>query len=329
MKLAAMLALASSTLLLAGQALAIPDADDCARELVHTLSSAAAFYPEDKLAQLDCDERYVYCVDAHGKAVPGERDPQLNYSRSLTIKLLGPQSCLELLKVGTDVQQSDNITLFRAVKEAAADTETRSGAGPVITVLDKATLEADASIESFTVIVSRADEPRSLRGDTLSVIPPRYFLDVGILVAFAPHQEISAARIPGSQELFIREEKGLRPSAAVTLNYFFLGQYSVPRFSGWHGFAVQAGIGGDFSEVDDEFYLGVLWEPIPGAGVSAGLAMIEMDRLQPNYPAGALVSADDVPKDRFLAPQPYFGISLNTQVFETALKLGEKARVPN
>ncbi|HEY3255697.1 MAG TPA: hypothetical protein VGJ91_17180, partial [Polyangiaceae bacterium] len=68
---------------------------------------------------------------------------------------------------------------------------------------------------------------------------------------------------------------------------------------------------------------------IPGAGISAGLALLEMQRLQPGYPMGALVAPSDVPKDTFLGPRFYFGVSLNTQVFQTVLSLGSKARVPN
>ena len=201
---------------------------------------------------------------------------------------------------------------------------------PAAQLLAKTTVKIKAMTVSVTIVVSRVTAPLSVRGVTLVVTPPRYYLDVGLLVAFTPnYQRVTTQRVPGSSEQFIREEKTVHPSAAIALTYFPAGQYSVPRFTRYHGLGIQLGIGGDLSRIDDEFYMGGVWEPVPGAGISAGLALITLEKLQPGYPEGALVKPNDVPKDTFLGPRFYFGFSLNTEVFQTLLKLGEKAVVPN
>jgi hypothetical protein len=305
-----------------------------ATELTARQGAFSSNEAQQELAKADCDHRDVYCVDASGYPVPGEeRDPDLKSGQVLTLKLFGPSSCQGVLAVGSNVKQSD-VRLFRdegAEVKNLADDKPKAPPPPLkIELLSRATVTTDAATEKVTVVVSRVDVPLSLLGIELDVSPPRYFLDVGLLVSFTPkYQTVSTSRAPGSSEVFIREEEQIHPSAAITLNYFPFGQYAVPRFSDWHGLGIQAGIGADFSEIDDEFYVGLIWEPIPGAGISGGLAMLSMQRLQPDYPEGALVSPSDVPKDEFLGPRAYFGISLNTQVFQTVLNLGGKARVPN
>jgi len=91
---------------------------------------------------------------------------------------------------------------------------------------------------------------------------------------------------------------------------------------------LQAGIGADLRKVDDEFYFGTIWEIVPGAGLSFGLSLLRMEGLQPDYPAGSLVDPNDVPKDTSLQAGMYFGFSINTQVFQTAIALGSKISVP-
>ncbi|MEI9939284.1 MAG: hypothetical protein WDO69_18845 [Pseudomonadota bacterium] len=287
----------------------------------HLLSTNAA---QVEFVKADCETRSVYCVGPDGYPVPGELDPDLKSGEELTVKLFGPATCQDVLTVATQLHQA-SATLFRDVGVTKRDEVLAS-----LALLAKTTATTDAATESITVFVSQINTKLNIEGVTLMVTPRRYYLDVGLLVAFTPYfQQVSTARVPGSKEQFVRETNTIHPSAAITLSYFPAGQYAVPRFSGYHGLGIQAGIGGDLSRVDDEFYLGLVWEPIPGAGISAGLAMLEMERLQPGYPSGALVNPNDVPKDTFLGPRAYFGISLNTEVFQTLLSLGAKARVPH
>lgn len=325
--------------LVARQSRAEGDLRPCAEDIRLTEAPAArsqAFSTAaaaDMLAKADCDQTDVYCVDASGYPIPSEqRDPHLRSGQALTIKLLGPKSCDQILTVGSDVKQS-GVVLFRpdpGTVNGKALPAIKTVADVELQLLAKSTASTDATTLSVTVVVSRADADVSLKGIRLTVTPPRYYLDVGLLVSFTPsYQRVSTSRAPGSTEQYIREERTIHPSAAVTVNYFPLGQYAAARPSWFHGLGVQAGIGGNLSKLDDEFYLGAIWEPVPGAGLSAGLALHAMERLQPDYPSGALVSPNDVPRDHFLGPRFYFGVCLNTQVFQTVLSLGEKALVPN
>ncbi len=274
-----------------------------------------------------CDARTVYCVDPSGYPVPEEtKDPNLSIGETLTIRLFGPDACLPWLTVTTHSKQL-NATLFPRVPAAAPR------AAPVpIKIIQLANTKAtpDENTETLTIFVARKDLTLELEGISIDVIEPGYYLDVGVLAAFTPwYQQVSTSRAPGMQDQFIRETNTIHPAAAITLNYFPFKQYSRPKFTGIHGLGVLAGIGGNFSRIDDEFYLGLLWEAVPGAGISTGVALLEMQKLHPNYPAGALVQPNDVPKDSYLGPRWYFGIALDTQVFQTILRMGASARVPS
>lgn len=281
---------------------------------------------QQEVDKADCERADVYCVDVTGYPVPSEEpDPGLKSGQSFTVKLFGPDTCNGVLSVGTNIKQSD-VSLFRKSLQEGG----KEAGKQAIKLLSKSTVKLPLTAESVTVVVSRQDKSLSIHGAVLPVTPPRYYLDVGLLVPFTVnYQRVSTSRVPGSTEVFIREEHTIRPAGAVALTYFPAGQYAVPRFTDYHGLGIQVGVGADFDRLDDEFYMGGLWEPIPGAGISAGLALISMQKLQPGYPEGALVKPNDVPKDEFLGPRFYFGISLNTEAFQTALKLGEKALVPN
>lgn len=301
------------------------DADTCRAEIAKGIDWASAA-TQAELDKADCETRSVYCVGVGGQPVPGESDPEVRSGESLTVKLLGPATCKDVLAATTHVRVSD-VSLFRDLPAAS---QAKTVAVPVDAVLlSKTVVDTDLTTESITINVSRTDVNLNIEGVTLVVTPPRYYLDVGLLVAFTPfYRQVSTARVPGSKEQFIRETNDIRPAGAVALNFFPWGQYKAPRFSGYHGLAVQAAVGGDFSRIDDEFYLGLLWEPIPGAGLSAGLALLRMEKLQTDYSAGVIVQPDDVPRDTYLGARPYFGVSLNTEIFQTVLGLGGKARVP-
>ncbi len=286
-----------------------------------TANAVAAF------TAADCSDRTVYCVDASGYPVPSEqRDPHLRAGETLNVKLFGPDTCDTILTVSTDTKRS-SVTLFPVT---TGPNPTKRGAGEsTIKQLATAKVAVDADTDSVTIFVARTDVDQRVEGISLGIVQPRYYLDVGMLVAFTPYfQQVSTSRIPGLQDQFIRETNTIRAAAAITVNYFPFGQYSQPRFTGYHGLGFQAGIGGNLARLGDEFYMGILWEPIPGAGISTGLALLEMQQLQPDYPTGALVQPNDVPKDTFLGPRWYFGVSLNTHVFQTLLSLGANARVP-
>jgi len=277
----------------------------------------------------DCADRDTYCVGPDGFPLPMEEtDPALVAGSKLKVKLFGPASCAELLGVAVDRQQS-RVRLFRS-PDPGGDGQKKASSEGAIQLLATTVVATDAQTDSVTVRVYRTDVTHGIDGITLEVRHERYFLDVGLLVAFAyGYQQVSPARLPGLRDEFIRETDTIRPAAAITVNYFPFGQLSEPRFTGVHGLGVQAGIGGDLDPIDDEFYMGLIYEPVPGAGVSAGVALLQMQKLQPDYPSGVLIDPGDVPRDTFLGARPYVGVSLNTEVFETVMKAGAKARVPD
>ncbi len=289
----------------------------------------------DVFGQNDCADRLVYCVDPSGFPMPGEsRDPGLRSGETITIKLFGPASCNKVLSVSTDTKKS-SATLFNPSAGTAPSPAAKpfsavlppKPAPPVLLGDVKTTV--DAATVSVTVYVARTDFDLAVKGIAFDVVQPTYYLDVGLLVAFtAPFQTVTAASIPGVDDQYVHQSEGVHPSAAIALNWFPDGEYTAPRYAGWHGVGVQAGIGADLRHLGDEFYLGGVWEIVPGAGFSAGLALIRMDGLLPNYPEGTLIGSSGVQKDTFLGPRPYFGVNLNTQVFQTVLGLGAKIRVP-
>ncbi|HEY5959433.1 MAG TPA: hypothetical protein VIV60_22900, partial [Polyangiaceae bacterium] len=266
-----------------------------------------------------------------------ERDPDLRPGVTFHLKLFGPNSCADLLAITTDTKQS-SVSLFPAAVAAVAPPPRPMAMGLVppppvpkvpVQLLASREVTPELEISAVTIYVTRKETDSTIKGITLDVVTPKYYLDVGILIAFASNfRQVSTARIPGAQDQFIRETTTIRPAGAIGAIYYPAGQYSQTRFTGFHGLAIQAAIGADFSRINDEFYFGLLWEPIPGAGIGCGAALLEKQRLQPDYPSGALVQPNDVPKDTYMGFSPYFGVSFNTRVFQTLLDLGGSVRVP-
>ena len=287
----------------------------------------------DEFTKASCADHNIICIGPNGQPLPNEEsNVELRPGSTATVKLFGPAACGKVLSVSADITQTaatlfpppTNDNLRDALAPGLTQAETK------IEVLASTAVTPDSYSESVTFFVVRTDTGNRLPGLKVDVTQPRYYLDVGVLVAFTPYfKEVSAARVPGQQDSFIRETNTIHPSAAIGVNYYPFGQYTQPRFTGYHGLAIQAAIGANLSRIDDEFYLGLLWEPVPGAGISAGLAMLQMQRLQPNYPSGALVQPNDIPKDTYLGGRAYFGVSLNTRVFRTLLDIGGKVNVPH
>jgi hypothetical protein len=76
-----------------------------------------------------------------------------------------------------------------------------------------------------------------------------------------------------------------------------LGQHAThgARREKEHGFGFQAAIGGDLGRLDDEFYFfGLIYEVVPGAGISGGLALTQVESLQPGHVAGTLVDPSEI-----------------------------------
>jgi len=330
-QLIALVVLAATSWTVAGFAQGAPD--QCAGTLA---STDAKLYTDAVAAKLYadnvCSDRTVVCVDATGFPVPGEeRNPKLQIGDTLTVRLFGPDSCASVLTVRTDSELSDT-TLF---SPAAAGAKVAAAAPPpapppTLVKLAETKVVVSQQTDAVNVVIARTDKSNlSIDGVRLTVMHPRYLLDVGLLVPFTyPYRQVNTQRMPGVTDQVIRQESTIHPSAAITLNLFPFGQFSQARFSGYHGLGLQVGIGADLRKVDDEFYFGPIWEIVPGAGLSFGLSLLRMDGLQPDYPAGSLVDPNDVPKDTSLKPGMYFGFSVNTQVFQTALDLGSKIRVP-
>lgn len=308
---------------------ASPKPVECAKALYRVFGERPERpdYKEES-ERVGCGESLIYCVGPDGQPLPGETAPALRPSDVLTIKLLGPSDCADTLSVASNVRVRSQ-RLFRKLPTGPAAKSGEQPAPVLYQLLATTSVEVDKTTEEITVVVARTDTKKSIRGAELKVVQFTYLLDVGLLTAFAfDYSQVKTARIPGTDDSFIRETSGIHAGGAIALSVFPCGQYDTPRFSRLHGFGVQVGIGADLSRVDDEFYFGAIYEAIPGVGLSAGVALLEMQTLQPSYPEGTLAAVDDLPADTALQPAFYLGVSLNTQVLDTIVDLGKGIHVP-
>jgi hypothetical protein len=184
---------------------------------------------------------------------------------------------------------------------------------------------------------ARAIVVRSLRRREGKVVPAseamheiaidqgRYFLEVGALVPVVINgsRTVGAAAIPGTPERMVVIEEDARVTGALVLNVFpFGGRSRGKLYTGLSGnsWGLQVGIDLDFGNLTDQFYAGLLCEPISGFGISVGVAIVEGQVLTEGSRVGMLVPpGETVPHgDRYMA-RTYIGVTFTTEVLQTLL----------
>lgn len=90
----------------------------------------------------------------------------------------------------------------------------------------------------------------------------------------------------------------------------------------WSAFGVQAGLDLLLDEPFDRIYLGGVFEPVSGFGISFGCAFIRREGRPAGLPDDATVDpADTVTPTKSYAPSVYFGVSLSTELVTIGRKL--------
>ena len=153
----------------------------------------------------------------------------------------------------------------------------------------------------------------------------RYYLELGVLVPVVYRGTRRATLAAGTTELRVGVEERWHVTGALMLDVFPLGrargQVSSFRqcrertcYANWLGVQV----GTSFERPAEDWYLGLVIEPVSGLGIGLGAALTKGEYLAPGLAEGMLLPARAAFGTRTeLMARPYLGLTLTTDVFHT------------
>jgi hypothetical protein len=289
----------------------------------------------------NCNDDEVLCVGLDGRVFQNDTLPTLNPNDRLIVKLIGRESCQGLFQIDASQAVSSD-SLFPGSNRGNGQGE--QGGNDDIRVIHQLDVQVqdNATVVSIHTqqMVGNARTGRSwqeVRRLRLPVNQGNYYLDVALLVAFTidGQRHLSTTTIPGTEDRTITEADDWLVSGAIVLNVYLFGR---PRSrivpmqwgQGW-GWAqmvgLQFGLDLDLSDITDQFYMGLVIEPIRGISLSGGLAVLKMNQLQDGYEHGFLLQPGaNVPTQTGYEVRGYFGITISANILETARRIGASIR---
>lgn len=292
----------------------------------------------------DCDAADVLCLDEFGQALDGGLPHVLAQGRVVTVKVITPVANDDAIRLTIHETTRSSVT----IEKQAPEEPKQSSAAPCALVPDEEIGFKIAATESFTVPKSLAivevvvEFERTPKAGEPIVARHRawidhgyYFVSVGLLFPFVPDgkQEV-AARMIGT-ERYLALERDLHVTAGLAVNVFPGGRRR-GELSPWSNLrcdtsmvdqsdckkrrhrrhaaellGLQFGTDLDVRDPLDQFYIGVVLEPVTGVTLSGGAAVLEMDELGIGLSPGQLVASDAnlIARQRYYV-KPYFAFGL-------------------
>ena len=254
--------------------------------------------------QYGCEDSLIVCVDKAGNRIPTERLPIVGAGDLLIIRSIGA-NCddAELKDKGIRVELSVEqvITHDRKLADEPSPRHPETGTvctAPALLGESRFTVPDNSAlvglIVRFALVTGDGSIVRgSERPHRILIDQGRYFFEVGALLAFVPggSRRIVRSPVPGSGEQTLDVETDARVAGALMLNIFpFGGRPRHTLFSpGGHSVGVQFGVDLDFSSLVDQFYGGLIYEPVSGAALSIGGALVRGEYLPEGSERGMLV----------------------------------------
>jgi hypothetical protein len=165
----------------------------------------------------------------------------------------------------------------------------------------------------------------------------QYHLEASVLVPFVyrGRRRATLTPTPGGGAYEVGLDQDWHVTAAVMIDLFPFGRQKgqVSSFvhcrsgscaENWLG--IQFGTG--LSSIFQEWYLGILFEPVSGLGIGAGASLLKGDFLGPGLAEGMLLPspAQFSAKSDYMF-RPYFGIAVTSDVFQTLDRSSVLARI--
>jgi hypothetical protein len=287
----------------------------------------------------------VLCLDYRGNLTTGERTP----------KALFPGDRLIVRSIGTigpnceddQLKKAQAAVALEVTSEVSHDTQfaastpkasTKEAGCHTYDILREATFDVPTTAGLAEVIVhfSWKQSTKTIENtERLYHVPVEhghYFFEVGVMVPFVLHgsRRVVAVPDPGTGEQVVAIQTDTHVTAAIMLNVFPLGGRANDRlYTGWapRNWGVQFGVDLDFSDLTDQFYVGLLVEPVTGVSLNAGVAVLRgqflPDGSQPGMlaPVGQPIST----VNKYMA-RAYFGVTFTFDVVRTLLSAANTAK---
>lgn len=220
-----------------------------------------------------------------------------------------------------------NVKLQRAIEDFERNALTLHGASTRIDA------PADPQVGRIGLRVTR--DGATVFDASLGVDHGDYFFDVGVLIPIAWNASRTLVRHRVEVDDMPRDALELVTDHDIT-PAIVISAYPAGRSVGrvgtlvdggdddtiWSAFGVQAGLDLLLDEPLDRIYLGGVFEPVSGFGISFGCAFIRREGRPAGLAEDATVDpADTVTPTRTYAPSVYFGVSLSTELVTIGRKL--------
>jgi hypothetical protein len=254
----------------------------------------------------------------------------------LLVQILGPKDCEDVFELSTD---------FVKIKESLFDERPRVTSGEeaaeaTIDVLQKLEVVAPTDMDVTQIRVKFGRGERDSKEYLLTIDHGRYYLSVGLLVPFVANgsRTFVASPVPGTGQRAITLVEDWHLTAALALNVYPFGRRrgQVSAFTGWStdrsdtvrdllGFQIAADL--DVSDLLDQWYFGLMVEPVAGVSLNAGMALLKGEFLPDRLSTGMLVGSDaEIEAVRHYMARPYIGFTLTLDIIDTLAKASREVR---
>ena len=281
-----------------------------------------------------CSDALVLCIYSSGELVPEETVPtEISVDERLSIAIFGCKADSVDLSVDFRVRRNMH-RLFREVLKGDDEGRKSFAACPKehLRTFQSDPIPSDgrslvAIVETKTSADAKA--PNHRKRFIVPVKVGRYFLDVGLLTAFTINGSRRvrgvAAAGTSNQEVVVREDVAINPVLVLNIypfggrrvgSVFFCEDPEGCRSGDFFG--LQFGLDMDLSDPLDQWYFGIVLEPITGVSLSLGGALRKGEFLGAAEIEGRVLPRDTEPNRRtaFML-RPYFGLTLTYDALNT------------
>ncbi len=291
---------------------------------------------KDQICRKFCSPPGSFCLEAEtGEefcSAPGsqtyDKPSQLNGGDQLLVQVWGRAGVGD---EGTpDLNSTERISRDGAFPKGQNPKGAAGAAAnaPFVMLVEKLiTVSTSSNVQSVTIhytwTLKDTTDPPVSRDYVITIDHGMYYLEVGLLMPLVIHgtRTVTPSLVPGTggeKRLRLTEDSVVTP--AIALNIFPGGRRNgrVTAFDpcrGWDLVGMQLAVDLNLKEPFERVYGGVVFEPIAGLSLNAGLAMVKGDVIPPEYAEGMLVPKDETfTPDRRYFPRPYFGLTLTNEI---------------
>lgn len=332
------------------------------QEIRHAYADALERLRESLVERHGCNQSNKLCLDAHGQRAGTALASPIaagtafdvivfaeagNYSKHTVVLEL-----MEVARISVVVEPPDASEPpgQQGAKVACTDLQPEAAIGWEVLQTQAFTVPKSLGVTRGVVRFTRSLDHvnQAMASHSFEINHGFYYVDVGLFVAFVPggKQNISARNL--GDERYLATTRDLHVTAGLAINVFpggrrrgeltafsnlgcdESGQVDCKKYRRRRRAAdllgLQVGVDLDIRDPLDQFYLGLVFEPVTGVTFSVGAAVLKVDQLGVALSEGQLVASDADLKPRSVYEiRPCFSVGLSFDLFQAVRAARERA----